>query len=1489
MANEKNRTKHRVLCMLLSLALVVGLLPALPAIALADDVTGAGAADLGSVHVTVENATWSKADGAPWEGMLVDTQVALKENSTMMSCIVDALTVAGYEQKGADSGYISSINGIEEKDASDDSGWMGTLNDWFTDKGFANYTVAAGTLKAGDEIAVQHTCDLGADIGGAFGDSNKQLKAIALSTGELAPGFSSENHAYSMILPADATELTVTPTAANKQFQVHIWANGTEYGRKDAIPVKKGDVISLKVGNQGDESPEVYTIELREAGTLLTAGSATLTTVKEDGSAGDAVELSLDASSNAFSGTLANYTHLRQYNDSGFAVTLTGLPESATAQLMDATGNVLSDFANGTATTAADCFPGSGSAMFYIAVTTQDKAEIYKMTLTKPGNYAWKTFNFTGTPAFSEDNVFYGQPEGTLFQADESGNRTDAIGYSKNCWNYVAYVSPQVGSFGITKFSDAMQDTGLNAMNTQILVDGEVYVKQAAAGKAAMMTFAKKPVALTKETTVIEVVAKHKSNSKVEIRTTITVHVVKIAPSELATKIDALPDLSSLTYASDYKVVKNLQRAYDGYTDEEKAQISSDTVQKLQDSVSRVEELKVRHETGVQSWIAQVNEFAGKVTAENYAQYYDAIQDAQVKYLELSDAQRAEFAVQANPENAAVKDAFEEAYRVVNEQSILDGSSIGKPTEYCDDFMMSANHYNLDLGHEDTYYPAVFREIWTDRPTSLYLPSLAVERGLPYTLPGILQFDIKDESIFEIKEVEDVYNDKGLGGGGSYPAMEYYLVPKKAGTTTFTVTFTDKAGNFMGQIPEIPVHVNSADETAIENLNKNLTNFTSLDYTSKYDNWTYDYGTEGAAFSFKVNGENPQVSVYNYLQYNDDGTPVKTNYVPDEDGNVTVLLKDGYNGIEVTANYQGKTVTQVYSLKGKVTRYVYENISRPGEELRTGDTAGTWIIGRPINMHKILRIYNPTMKTTFLTDMPMQSTVTSDNSRAVYRKTADGKLRQTDMQPRVAAPLTSSGSIVLTKGYSDNRGYGSAPDSEGDQGNTGGLASSTSFGFGCLADITLNVAENDGYQQEAKYETQVTNDGVVKAGEEITVSVPSLPVEQFTQEKYLMYGTFNYATTIPGATKIVSKWSRGTDSWWEEGTTPVAPEVALKNITFTVPKTTPAGTYRIYGGNIDATYRSGGEAFIDEYATLYQREISDLTITVTKGDIEAAEDLIDAIGSDVTLDSQDAVDAAKAAYDALSDDDKALVNANKVTALNAAVEKIEQIKRKLPVATLSTAMRENADKTPVRVGDTVTVDITATATETADGNLAALSATLDYDQTVFELVSVTKGAGLSQGASFMPEGGAAEATFSFYGNEVSAEESGEGGFVVATATLRALKAADGATVGVKDALGALAGESPDRVVAAGDVASVPVLANVLRGDVNGNNRVNIVDAQIVYDMATGCYGEGYAAMLLPDGWTYATLLWAANVNADEAIDAADAFAIQHFVHSGTWR
>ena len=1254
--------KKRIISLLLALIMALSLLPV--SVLAADDHTG-------QVHVTVENTTWAKADGAPWEGTLLDEWVTLKADSSMMSCIVDALTAKGYSQTGADTGYISSINGIEEKKASKNSGWMGTLNDWFTSEGFANYTVANGKLKAGDEIAVQHTCNLGADIGGAFGDSNKTLKAIALSAGELTPAFSSDNHAYTMILPDGTDSLTVTPTASNKQNRVRIYVGSTEYGRKDAIPVQVGTVITLKVGNDGDAAPETYTIALQAAGTLLSGDNVSLTSIHQDGSAGTKVALTFDKKTAAFTGNLAYYTHLKEYNDGGFTVALSDLPAGATAQLKSSDGKVLANFEDGTASTAATQFTGSGSAYFYIAVTAQGRTENYKLTLNKTCYFFWYTFSFP-LAKYDTSNIYYGYPEGTIFQADENGNRTGKTGYDKECWNYIIYVSPNIKEFGIKKIIDL--GPGYKQYGGRMSVNGTDVIPYKANINQVIMGFKANPISLDRDKTVIDIVATGKPNTpdkNVELHTTITVVVVKTTPEELTAFVDALPDTSSLVYSEHYTVVQSYNRAYQGYTDQEKARLSAETVKKLQDSVARMEELKKRHEDGIQAWLDLVNTYAGKITAKNYSTYYDAVKDSEVKYLQLTNAQRKEI------KDKKEKTVFDNAVELVTKQSILDGSSIGKPTIYPDDFMMTANHFNLDLGHEDTYYPAVFREIWTNRPTTLYSSGHVSEKGLPYTLPGILKFDIKDDSIFEIKEVEDVYEDRGLGGGNTYPAMKYYLVPKKAGTTTFTVTFTDKAGKFYGQIPEIPVHVNSPEETAIQDLNKNLTNFTSLSNTSKYDNWTYDYGTQGAAFTFKVNGTNPKVSVYNYLQYNKDGTPVKTDYTPDESGNVTILLKDGYNGIEVTADYQGHTVTQVYSLKGKVTRYVFENNSRPGEALRTGDTAGVWIIGKPIPIHKILRIYNMGGKVTFQTDMYLQSQAYADDSIDVEWK--DMQWTKVSDYTRVKAVLTESGEVRLTNGITQFRGYGSAPGSEGDQGNTGGIASSTSFGYGRFGDVVLQVAENPNYKLEPKYETVAENGGQVKAGDKLTISVPSLPIEQLNKELYLMYVTTKYATTIPGLSEISSKWSRGTDSWSHEGATSVGPEVALKSITFTVPKTTPAGTYKVYGGYLDATYRNGEKDFLDKYGFFYEREISDLTITVLKGDIETVEDLIDAIGADVTLNSEAAINAAKSAYDALSDEDKALVDADKVDALTAAIIKLNRLKHADLMANLDTIYKTTGD------------------------------------------------------------------------------------------------------------------------------------------------------------------------------------------------------------------
>ena len=63
-----------------------------------------------------------------------------------------------------------------------------------------------------------------------------------------------------------------------------------------------------------------------------------MTTVKQNGDAGTKVALTFDKETAAFTGKLANYTHLKQYNDGGFTVTLSDLPAGATAQLKSIDG-----------------------------------------------------------------------------------------------------------------------------------------------------------------------------------------------------------------------------------------------------------------------------------------------------------------------------------------------------------------------------------------------------------------------------------------------------------------------------------------------------------------------------------------------------------------------------------------------------------------------------------------------------------------------------------------------------------------------------------------------------------------------------------------------------------------------------------------------------------------------------------------------------------------------------------------------------------------------------------------------------------------------------------------------------------------------------------------------------------------------------------------------------------------------------------------------
>ena len=224
----------------------------------------------GMTRVIVENATFPKAEGAAWEGTLADTWIELTGESTMMGCVVEALD--GHTVVGAESNYISSIDNLKAFDGGTMSGWMGTLNDWFTNFGFGEFTVAKGTLCAGDEIRIMYTRTV-EDLGGSWNNSDTRLKALTFSTGKLAPKFSGDTFTYTLTVPEGTTSLLVTPTAANKNYQVRAYlgtqATGREYSRTSLIPITNGSVITVVCAddswptmNKTSDGKRTYTINV---------------------------------------------------------------------------------------------------------------------------------------------------------------------------------------------------------------------------------------------------------------------------------------------------------------------------------------------------------------------------------------------------------------------------------------------------------------------------------------------------------------------------------------------------------------------------------------------------------------------------------------------------------------------------------------------------------------------------------------------------------------------------------------------------------------------------------------------------------------------------------------------------------------------------------------------------------------------------------------------------------------------------------------------------------------------------------------------------------------------------------------------------------------------------------------------------------------------------------------------------------------------------
>ena len=237
--------------------------------------TRVSSGEFGSVHVTVENTTY--ADGSFYQngGAFVEAEVELCSDTTMMTAVLEALSENGYGWNNGNDTSVTYIENIykdvnqngqwdngEAKlaafDGSVSSGWMGVLNDWFTNYGFSSYAVSNTDrdyrLVDGDEIRVMFTMDgYGDDLGGTWGNGDTSLKELEVTGGTLSPSFDGETTSYALTL--DGGDVSVTPTAANKNFLVKTFinnkttANNVEYYRRgENLPVQPGDTIYIGVG-----------------------------------------------------------------------------------------------------------------------------------------------------------------------------------------------------------------------------------------------------------------------------------------------------------------------------------------------------------------------------------------------------------------------------------------------------------------------------------------------------------------------------------------------------------------------------------------------------------------------------------------------------------------------------------------------------------------------------------------------------------------------------------------------------------------------------------------------------------------------------------------------------------------------------------------------------------------------------------------------------------------------------------------------------------------------------------------------------------------------------------------------------------------------------------------------------------------------------------------------------------------------------------------
>jgi LPXTG-motif cell wall-anchored protein len=462
---------------------------------------------------------------------------------------------------------------------------------------------------------------------------------------------------------------------------------------------------------------------------------------------------------------------------------------------------------------------------------------------------------------------------------------------------------------------------------------------------------------------------------------------------------------------------------------------------------------------------------------------------------------------------------------------------------YANDFLLSSLDFEMAIGER--------KEI-----VVLALPDAGNNNGA-YNRTD-LQFDvISGEGVATVESENPSGTPKGT---------LYYIKGLQAGVAEIRISYP----GYAGQSTVVAVNVKDPNTSgpALETDIK-WTKYDTLYFTGDGFRYTFKATAgDGAAVTATVNGQT---------------------YAPDESGNVTVTLRDGYNPIVVRATGSGGTTTKVYNIRAKKLSYTVRNVTRPDSQaLYEGDTVEISFSGLVIPVPKISRIYNPAnVQVAYNCSLPRYSKVLGAGSQYGIG-TAN----------TITLEMTGAGEFTLTGGHIEENWFGSGLYSETPVGdappNTG--AGQTDHNFSSLPDIRLNVLENPGYQPKTFQTVVEHTEEDIWPGDEVIVRIPDLdtatiaqnhpPAGEEWQTLQIIDSYTLFSTNLPGLSTVRSA-----------SATKIEELDNLKAVAFTVPEDAAPGTYTLKGGYVWVKY---GPSWWTKTTTYFMTKIPDVTIEVVE-------------------------------------------------------------------------------------------------------------------------------------------------------------------------------------------------------------------------------------------------------------------------------------------------